>query len=259
MKERWDMSGHSKWSTIKRKKGKMDAQRGKIFTKIIRLITVAARLGGGDPESNLRLKAAIQLAKENNMPSENIDRAIKRGTGELEGVSYEEVIYEGYGPGGVAVLIEALTDNKNRTTPEIRKIFSKNGGNLGENGCVSWMFEKRGYFVFDKEKVDEEKIIELALEAEAEDVRTDKQNIEVITLAERFEAFDHLLKKNKIEPLVKEITMVPKTSIDLEGKKAIQMLSLMEQLEDQDDVQKVYANFNIEDKVMEEISSSRSE
>lgn len=249
------MSGHSKWSTIKRKKGKMDAQRGKLFTKIIKLITVAARMGGGDPEANARLKTAIQLAKENNMPNENIDRAIKRGTGELEGVSYEEVVYEGYGPGGVAVLIEVLTDNKNRTTPEIRKIFSRNGGNLGENGCVSWMFEKRGYFIFEKGRVDEEKIIELALEAEAEDVRTDKQSIEVITPTEKYETFDDLLKNNNIECLSKEITFVPKTSIDLDGKKAAQMLNLMEQLEDHDDVQKVYANFNIEDKIMEEISS----
>lgn len=250
------MSGHSKWSTIKRKKGKMDAQRGKLFTKLIRLITVAARSGGGDPETNVKLKTAIQLAKENNMPNENIERAIKRGTGEIEGVSYEEVVYEGYGPGGVAVLIEALTDNKNRTTPEIRKIFSRNGGNLGENGCVAWMFDKRGYFIFEKEAVDEEKIIDLALEAEAEDVRTDKKNIEVVTLPENYGIFDNLLKEHNIDCLLKEITLIPKTTIDLEGKKAMQMLNLMEQLEDHDDVQKVYANFNIDDKIMEEISTS---
>ncbi|HBY57248.1 MAG TPA: YebC/PmpR family DNA-binding transcriptional regulator [Candidatus Atribacteria bacterium] len=252
------MSGHSKWSTIKRKKGKMDAQRGKLFTKLIRLITVAARSGGGDPETNVRLKTAIQLAKENNMPNENIERAIKRGTGEIAGVSYEEVVYEGYGPGGVAVLVEALTDNKNRTTPEIRKIFSRNGGNLGENGCVAWMFDKRGYFIFEKEAIDEEKIIDLALEAEAEDVRTDKQNIEVITIPENYESFDNLLKEHNIDCLLKEITLIPKTTIDLEGKKAMQMLNLMEQLEDHDDVQKVYANFNIDDKIMEEISTSRN-
>lgn len=253
------MSGHSKWSTIKRKKGKMDTQRGKLFTKLIRLITVAARSGGGDPETNVKLKSAIQLAKENNMPNENIERAIKRGTGEIEGVSYEEIVYEGYGPGGVAVLVEALTDNKNRTTPEIRKIFSRNAGNLGENGCVAWMFDKRGYFIFEKNKVDEDTIIDLALEAEAEDVKTDKQNIEVITLSENYERFNNLIKEHKINCLLNEVTLIPKTTIDLEGKKAIQMLNLMEQLEDQDDVQKVYANFNITDEIMEEISISSDE
>ncbi len=251
------MSGHSKWSTIKRKKGKMDTQRGKLFTKLIRLITVAARSGGGDPETNVKLKTTIQLAKENNMPNENIERAIKRGTGEIEGVSYEEIVYEGYGPGGVAVLVEALTDNKNRTTPEIRKIFSKNAGNLGENGCVAWMFDKRGYFIFEKGKVDEDTIIDLALEAEAEDVKTDKQNIEVITLPENYESFENLIKEHNINCLLSEVTLIPKTMVDLEGKKATQMLNLMEQLEDQDDVQKVYANFNIADEIMEEISAGR--
>ncbi len=250
------MSGHSKWSTIKRKKGKMDAQRGKLFTKLIRVITVAARSGGGDPETNVKLKTAIQLAKENNMPNENIERAIKRGTGEIEGISYKELIYEGYGPGGVAVLVEALTDNKNRTTPEIRKIFSKNAGNLGENGCVAWMFDKRGYFIFEKDKVDEDKILDLALKAEAEDVKTDIQNIEVITLPENYEKFNNLIKEQNINCLFNEVTLLPKTTIDLEGKKAMQMLNLMEQLEDQDDVQKVYANFNIADEIMEEISIS---
>jgi YebC/PmpR family DNA-binding regulatory protein len=251
------MSGHSKWRTIKRKKGKMDAQRGKLFTKLIRVITVAARSGGGDPEINVKLKTAILLAKESNMPNENIERAIKRGTGEIEGLSYEEIIYEGYGPGGVAVLVEALTDNKNRTTPEVRKIFSRNAGNLGENGCVAWMFDKRGYFIFEKDKVDEDKIIDLALEAEVEDVKTDKQNIEVITLPKNYEGFNNLIKEHNINCLLNEVTLIPKTMVDLEGKKAMQMLNLMEQLEDQDDVQKVYANFNIADEVMEEISISR--
>ncbi|GAH28673.1 unnamed protein product [marine sediment metagenome] len=251
------MSGHSKWSTIKRKKGKADAQRGKIFTKIIRVITVAARSGGGDPETNVKLKTAIQLAKENNMPNENIERAIKRGTGEADGVSYEEIIYEGYGPGGVAVLIEALTDNKNRTTPEVRKIFSKNAGNLGENGCVAWMFDKRGYFIFEKAKVNEDIIVDLALEAEAEDVKSDNENIEVITPPENYEKFSNLIKEQNIDCLLSEITLIPKTTVDLEGKKAMQMLNLMEQLEDHDDVQKVYANFNIADEIMEEISTSR--
>jgi len=251
------MSGHSKWSTIKRKKGKVDAQRGKIFTKIIRVITVAARSGGGDTETNIKLKAAIQLAKESNMPNENIERAIKRGTGEADGVSYEEIIYEGYGPGGVAVLIEALTDNKNRTTPEIRKIFSKNAGNLGENGCVAWMFDKRGYFIFEKVKVNEDTIVDLALEAEAEDVKSDNGNIEVITLSENYEKFSNLIKEQNIDYLLNEVTLIPKTTVDLEGKKATQMLNLMEQLEDQDDVQKVYANFNIADEIMEEISANK--
>jgi len=251
------MSGHSKWNTIKRKKGKVDAQRGKMFTKIIRLLTVAARSGGGDPEANIRLKAAIQLAKENNMPNENIERAIKRGTGGADGVSYEETTYEGYGPGGVAVLIEILTDNKNRTIPEIRKIFSRSAGNLGENGCVAWMFDKRGYFIFEKAKVNEDAIIDLALEAEAEDVKSDDENIEVITLPENYEKFCNLIKEQNIDCLLNEVTLVPKTTIDLDSKKATQMINLMEQLEEQDDVQKVYANFNIADKIMEEISANK--
>jgi len=248
------MSGHSKWSTIKRKKGKADAQRGQLFTKLIRVITVAARSGGGDPEINVKLKTAIQFAKENNMPNENIERAIKKGIGELEGVSYEELLYEGYGPGGVAVLVDALTDNRNRTVPELRKIFSKNGGNLGESGCVAWMFDKRGYSVFEKSKVDEDVIFNLAIEAEAEDVKTDDENIEVITMPENHEKFEKLIKSENIDCMINEITLLPKTTVDLEGKKAMQMINLMEQLEDHDDVQKVYANFNISDKIMEEIS-----
>ena len=248
------MSGHSKWSTIKRKKGKADAQRGQLFTKLIRVITVAARSGGGDPEINVKLKTAIQFAKENNMPNENIERAIKKGIGELEGVSYEELLYEGYGPGGVAVLVDALTDNRNRTVPELRKIFSKNGGNLGESGCVAWMFDKRGYSVFEKSKVDEDVIFNLAIEAEAEDVKTDDENIEVITMPENHEKFEKLIKSENIDYIINEITLLPKTTVDLEGKKAMQMINLMEQLEDHDDVQKVYANFNISDKIMEEIS-----
>ncbi len=251
------MSGHSKWSTIKRKKGKADAQRGKIFTKIIRVITVAARSGGGDLETNVKLKVAIQLAKDNNMPNENIEKAIKRGTGEADGVSYEEIIYEGYGPGGVAVLIEALTDNKNRTTPEVRKIFSKNAGSLGENGCVAWMFDKRGYFIFEITKVNEDTIVGLALEAEAEDVKSDSENIEVMTPPENYKKFSNLIKEQNIDCLLSEVTLIPKTTVDLEGKKAMQMLNLMEQLEDQDDVQKVYANFNIADEIMEEISANK--
>jgi len=250
------MSGHSKWSTIKRKKGKLDAQRGAMFTKLIRVITVAARSGGGDPEANVRLKSAIQLAKESNMPSDNIERAIKKGIGELDGVSYEELLYEGYGPGGVAVLVETLTDNRNRTVPEIRKIFSKSGGNLGESGCVAWMFDKRGYFVFEKSKSDEDLIFDLALETEAEDIKSDDENIEVITLPENQEKFEKIIKEKDIKYLISEITLLPKTTVELEGKKAMQMIGLMERLEDHDDVQKVYANFNISDEIMEDISKN---
>jgi YebC/PmpR family DNA-binding regulatory protein len=248
------MSGHSKWSTIKRKKGKADAQRGKLFGKINRLISVAAR-NGADPETNVELRNAIQVARENNMPNENIERAIKRGTGEIEGVTYEEVIYEGYGPGGVAVLVKALTDNRNRTVSEIRKIFSKHGGNLGSTGCVAWIFSQKAYFAFDREKVDQDKILDLALEVEVEDIEIDEKNIEVTLPPSDFEKFKQLLGKNQIEYSIAEITMIPQTTVDLEGKKAEQMLNLMEQLEDQDDVQNVYANFNIDEQIMEELSA----
>nr|ADM94930.1 hypothetical protein [uncultured Atribacterota bacterium] len=248
------MSGHSKWSTIKRKKGKADAERGKLFGKINRLISVAAR-NGADPETNVELRNAIQVARENNMPNENIERAIKRGTGEIEGVSYEEVIYEGYGPGGVAVLVKALTDNRNRTVSEIRKIFSKHGGNLGSTGCVAWLFSQKAYFAFDRKKVDQDKILDLALEVEVEDIEIDEKNIEVTLPPSDFEKFKQLLAENQIEYTVAEITMIPQTTIDLEGKKAEQMLNLMEQLEDQDDVQNVYANFNIDEQIMEELSA----
>jgi len=189
------------------------------------VITVAARSGGGDPETNVKLKVAIQLAKENNMPNENIEKAIKRGTGEADGVSYEEIIYEGYGPGGVAVLIEALTDNKNRTTPEVRKIFSKNAGNLGENGCVAWMFDKRGYFIFEIAKVNEDTIVDLALEAEAEDVKSDSENIEVMTPPENYKKFSNLIKEQNIDCLLSEVTLIQKTTVNLEGKKERQMLN----------------------------------
>lgn len=248
------MSGHSKWSTIKRKKGKADAQRGKLFGKIIRLISVAAR-NGSDPEMNVDLRNAIQTAKENNMPNENIERAIKRGTGEIEDVSYEEVIYEGYGPGGVAVLAKVLTDNRNRTVSEIRRIFTKHGGNLGSSGCVAWIFSRKAYFSFDKEKINQDILLNLALEVEAEDIETDEKNIEVTLPPADFEKFKKLLSDHQIEYSIAEITMIPQTNIDLEGKKAEQMLSLMEQLEDLDDVQNVYANFNIDEKVMEELST----
>ncbi len=244
------MSGHSKWSTIKRKKGKADAQRGKLFGKINRLISVAAR-SGGDPEMNVDLRNAIQYAKENNMPNENIERAIKKGTGEIEGVTYEDVTYEGYGPGGVAVLIKVLTDNRNRTVSDIRRIFTKHGGNLGSSGCVAWIFTQKAYFSFDKDKVDQDNLLNMALEADAEDVETDEKNIEVTLPPADFEKFKKLLFDNHIEYSIAEITMIPQTTIDLEGKKAEQMLSLMEQMEDHDDVQNVYANFSIDEKVME--------
>ncbi len=248
------MSGHSKWSTIKRKKGKADAQRGKLFGKINRLISVAAR-NGGDPEMNLDLRNAIQYAKENNMPNETIERAVKKGTGEIEGVTYEDVTYEGYGPGGVAVLIKVLTDNRNRTVSEIRRIFTKHGGNLGSSGCVAWIFTRRAYFSFDKEKVNQDTLLDMALDIGAEDIETDDKNIEVTLNPTDFDKFKKLLSDNQIEYSVAEITMIPQTTVDLEGKKAEQMLSLMEQLEDHDDVQNVYANFNIDDKVMEGLTT----
>lgn len=248
------MSGHSKWSTIKRKKGKADAQRGKLFGKINRLISVAAR-NGGDPEMNVDLRNAIQYAKENNMPNETIERAIKKGTGEIEGVTYEDVTYEGYGPGGVAVLIKVLTDNRNRTVSEIRRMFTKHGGNLGSSGCVAWIFTRRAYFSFDKEKVNQDTLLDMALDIGAEDIETDDKNIEVTLNPTDFDKFKKLLSDNQIEYSVAEITMIPQTTVDLEGKKAEQMLSLMEQLEDHDDVQNVYANFNIDDKVMEGLAT----
>jgi len=248
------MSGHSKWSTIKRKKGKADAQRGKLFGKINRVISVAAR-NGGDPEMNVDLRNAIQYAKENNMPNETIERAIKKGTGEIEGVTYEDVTYEGYGPGGVAVLIKVLTDNRNRTVSEIRRIFTKHGGNLGSSGCVAWIFTRRAYFSFNKENVDQDTLLDMALDIGAEDIETDDKNIEVTLNPTDFDKFKKLLSDNQIEYSVAEITMIPQTTVDLEGKKAEQMLSLMEQLEDHDDVQNVYANFNIDDKVMEGLAT----
>ncbi len=239
------MSGHSKWHSIKHKKGALDAKRGKLFTKFIKEITVAARSGGGDPDGNARLRKAILDAKAGNMPNDTIERAIRRGTGEEEGVHYEEVTYEGYGPGGVALLIEAMTDNRNRTVAEIRHLFSKNGGNLGESGSVGWMFDKRGYIVVDKAAKPEEKLFELAIEAGADDLRDDEENFEIITSPDKFESVLSAVKSGGIEPQVSEITMVPQNYIKLEGQEARQMLKLMEALEDHDDVQKVSANFDI--------------
>lgn len=244
------MSGHSKWAGIKHKKAKVDAQRGRVFTKIIREITVAARVGGGDPGGNPRLRTAIQAARAVNMPAENIERAVKKGTGELEGVSYEEINYEGYGPGGVAVLVEVVTDNKNRTVGEIRKLFSKNGGSLGEVGCVGFLFEKKGYIQVDAAKVDEDRLLSVALEARAEDLQREESVFAVTTVPKDFEKVRDAIVKSGIQPLSAEITMVPKSTVKLEGKPAEQMLRLMEELEEHDDVQHVYANFDIPEQIM---------
>jgi YebC/PmpR family DNA-binding regulatory protein len=252
------MSGHSKWSSIKHKKGAADAKRGKIFTKLIKEITTAARIGGGDPESNARLRAAVAQAKIENMPRDNIERAIKKGAGALEGgESYEEYTYEGYGPGGVAILVEVLTDNKKRTTADVRHILTKYNGNLGESGCVAWLFGKKGYISFDKNNVDEDKIMELALEAGAEDVTSDDNEIEVITDVTSFETIRKMFESNNIKHTVAEISMVPQTSVKLEGKNADTMLKLMEMLEDSDDVQKVYANFDISFEEMERLAGGK--
>ncbi len=245
------MSGHSKWSTIKHKKGATDAKRGKIFTRLIKEITVAARMGGGgDPASNPRLRTAIQAAKNENMPKDNIERAIKKGTGELEGVNYEESVYEGYGPGGAAVLVESLTDNKNRAVADIRHIFSKSGGNLGENGCVAWIFDKKGYINVKKEAVDEEALMETAIDAGAEDVREEENNFEIITNPQDFESVKAAIDDASIPYIEAEITMLPQSNANLEGKEAEQMIRLMEALEDCEDVQKVYTNADIPDELV---------
>jgi len=239
------MSGHSKWHSIKHKKGALDAKRGKLFTKLIKEITVAARSGGGDPTGNARLRKAVADAKGANMPNDTIERAIRRGTGEEAGVHYEEITYEGYGPGGVALMVESMTDNRNRTVAEIRHIFSKNGGNLGESGSVGWIFEKKGYIVVDKNAKPEEELFELAIEAGADDLRDDEANFEIITAPESFDGVLSAIKAAGLEPQVAEIEMVPQNYIKLQGQDARQMLKLMEALEDHDDVQKVSANFDI--------------
>ena len=249
------MSGHSKWSTIKRKKGIADARRGKIFTKLIKEITLAARLGGNDIEGNARLRQAIMAAREENMPKENIDRAIKKAVGEGDGAAnYEEVTYEGYGPSGVAVLVEAMTDNKNRTVAEIRHIFVKHGGNLGENGCVSWIFKKKGSIVLDKKTVNEDLLMEIALDAGAEDVMGEETDLQVITDPLSFEDVKKALDSRGLNYIEARIGMIPQNTVKLDTEKAEQMLKLMEQMEDNDDVQNVYANFDISDDVMEKLS-----
>ncbi|MDW7773199.1 MAG: YebC/PmpR family DNA-binding transcriptional regulator [Desulfobulbaceae bacterium] len=249
------MSGHSKWSTIKRKKGAIDAKRGKIFTKLIKEITVAARMGGGDIDANPRLRTAVLAAKTENMPKDNIERAIKKGTGDLEGASYEEILYEGYGPGGVAILVETMTDNKNRTVADVRHYFSKSGGNLGESGCVGWMFDKKGIIIVDKETIPEEELLEIALEAGAEDVVEEDSTFQVITAPEDFNEFVENLDRKEIKYVEASISMVPQNTVDVsEEKTARSLLKLMENLEDHDDVQKVHANFDIPDELMESIS-----
>jgi len=245
------MSGHSKWSSIKHKKGAADARRGKIFTKLIREITVAARIGGGDPEGNPRLRAAIAAAKAENMPKENITRGIKKGTGELEGSSYEEVSYEGYGPGGVAVLVECLTDNKNRAVAEIKHLFERNGGSLGQPNCVAYKFQTKGLFVLEKENVDEETLLGIALEAGAEDVKDEEGEFQVITDPTDFDKVKEAIDQAKLPCSMAEITKIPKDTVRLEGKKAQQMVNMIEALEDNDDVSHVYANYDIPDDVWE--------
>jgi YebC/PmpR family DNA-binding regulatory protein len=247
------MSGHSKWSQIKRKKGAADAKRGQVFSKLIKEITVAARMGGGDPEGNARLRTAIAAARAENMPKDNIERAIKKGTGELAGVAYEEFLYEGYGPGGAAILVDAMTDNKNRTSAEMRYVFTRNGGNLGEAGCVAWIFHTKGYIVVEKGGVDEERLMEVALDAGAEDIEESDKEYEVTTDPQRLDAVKKALEGAGIKYQLAELTMYPQSTIQLDGKHAEQMLRLMEQLEEHDDVQKVYANFDIPDSVMEQM------
>ncbi len=242
------MSGHSKWHSIKHKKSIIDARRGKIFTKLIREITVAARVGGsGDPNVNPRLRKAIADAKAQNMPNETIERAIKRGTGEIEGEHYEEITYEGFGIGGVAMLIETMTDNRNRTVAELRHLLTKHGGSLGEAGSVSWMFEKKGLIVVERSAKPEDELLELAIEAGADDMKTEEDVYEIYTSPENFEAVEEAIKRAGITPRMAEISMIPKTYVRLEGEDAKKMIKLYEVIEDHDDVQKVYANFDIDE------------
>ncbi|BBB92854.1 MAG TPA: YebC/PmpR family DNA-binding transcriptional regulator [Methylomusa anaerophila] len=246
------MSGHSKWANIKHRKGKLDAVRGKITTKISREISIAVRLGGTDPTGNMRLKLALQKARENNIPKENIQRAIQKGAGALDGSNYEEIVYEGYGPGGVAVMVEAMTDNRNRTAADIRHLFSKNGGNLGESGCVSWMFKLKGLFVIEQQAgIEEENLMLLALDAGAEDFKAVDGQFEITTDPEDFELLQETLEKNNIKTEIARVTRIPDTTMDLTGDDATKMVRLMDALEDHDDVQDVYANFDIDEDSLE--------
>ncbi len=249
------MAGHSKWANIKRRKGAQDQKRGKIFTKLIKEITVAARIGGGDPTGNPRLRAAIDAAKSVNMPKDNIDRGIKKGTGELEGVIYDEITYEGYGPGGVAVIVECMTDNRNRTVADVRHYFSKSGGNLGETGCVSWMFDKKGSLIIEKGKISEEELMDAALEAGAEDVVEEESEFQVVTAPDAFSEVQEILASKGLEFADAKVDMIPQNVVEVADEKvAGQILRLLENLEDYDDVQNVYANFDIPDEIMEKIS-----
>ncbi len=245
------MSGHSKWHTIKHKKGAADAKRGKVFTRIIKELTVAARNGGGDPGTNPRLRTIIADAKAVNMPADNIKKAIQRGTGELPGVTYEEITYEGYGPGGAALIIECMTDNKNRTVGELRHLLEKFNGNLGASNSVAWMFSKKGYIVVDKTAADEEKLLNVALEAGADDVRDDGDSWEVLSEPSAFETVREAVKGLGVEPGTAQVAMLPQNYVKLQGKDASQMVKLMENLEDHDDVQHVWSNFDIEEKEIE--------
>jgi YebC/PmpR family DNA-binding regulatory protein len=249
------MSGHSKWSSIKHKKAAKDAKRGKLFTKFIKEITVAARLGGGDINANPRLRTAVTTARENSMPNDNIDRAVKKGTGELEGVNYEEVNYEGYGPGGAAIMASAVTDNRNRTVSELRKIFERHGGNMGSAGCVAWMFHKRGLICVEKDKADEERLIEIALNAGADDVTDSGDVFEVITAPENFEVVKNAITADHITTATAEITMIPEGTVSLSGKEAEQTVKLLEELEEHDDVQSVASNADIPQEELERLSA----
>lgn len=250
------MSGHSKWSSIKHKKAARDAKRGKVFTKLIKEITIAARLGGGDLNANPRLRTAVATAKAQSMPNDNIDRAIKKGTGEIGGGQLEQITYEGYGPGGVALILDVFTDNRNRTVSEIRFILSKHGGNLGESGCVAWMFKKRGVIMVEKGAADEDRLIELALEAGADDVVADADGFQVLTTPDRFSAVRDALEKAQIPMASAEVTMNPENTVKVTGHQAEQVLKLMEDLEDHDDVQSVSANFDIDEKLMAQFAAA---
>ncbi|MCY4378876.1 MAG: YebC/PmpR family DNA-binding transcriptional regulator [Candidatus Dadabacteria bacterium] len=247
------MAGHSKWANIKHRKAAVDAKRGKIFTKLIRELTVAAKEGGGDPESNPRLRTAVATAKGANMPNDTIERAVKRGTGDIEGVVYNEIFYEGYGPGGSAVYVKTLTDNRNRTVSEIRRIFTKHGGGLGENGCVAWMFDLKGRIAFAGDSVDEDTLFDLVIDAGADDVRTEDSDIVVITPTDNYETIKKAVSDSGIQYESAEVTMIPQTNVRIEGRDAEHMIRLMEALEDSDDVQNVYANFDIDEQLLEAI------
>lgn len=250
------MSGHSKWSSIKHKKAITDSKRGRIFTKLIKEITIAARLGGGDINSNPRLRTAVTAAKKQSMPNDNIDRAIKKGTGEIGGASLEEITYEGYGPGGVAIMVDVLSDNRNRTVSELRFVFSRHGGNLGEAGCVAWMFKKHGVIGVEKSAIDEDKLLELALDAGADDMTSDGETFQVLTAPEKLNAVREALEKGGIAIAHAEQTRIPENTVAVSGRMAEQVLKLMEELEDHDDVQHVAANFDISDEEMAQFSAA---